>query len=99
MNTERIPARYMAKTEDGKDIWVTNISALTETELLEHDIDTFDETEDAGDEYKWIQSLLKDSIDNGLEVEVVQFALMAMKDDPRLTPAMAFRCGYLEWVK
>ena len=97
--TDRIPARYMATNEEGKDVWVTNIYACTEQELLDEGIDTFDETEDISDEYNWIQSLLKDAAKYELEVEVVQFALKAMKDDPRLTPAMAFRYGYLEWVK
>ena len=98
MNT-KIPARYLATDETGKDVWVTNIYANTEQELLDEGIDTFDDKEDCGDEAMWIGTLLKEAIDHELQTEVVQFALKAMKDDPRLTPAMAFRYGYLEWVK
>lgn len=95
----KIPARYLATDETGKDVWVTNIYANTEQELLDEGIDTFDEKEDCGDEAMWIDTLLKEAFEHGLHTEVVQFALKAMKEDPRLTPAMAFRYGYLEWVK
>jgi hypothetical protein len=98
MNT-KIPARYLATDETGKDVWVTNIYANTEQELLDEGIDTFDDKEDCGDESMWIGTLLKEAIEHELQTEVVQFALKAMKEDPRLTPAMAFRYGYLEWVK
>ena len=97
--TDRIPARYMVTNDEGKDVWITNIHACTEQELLKEGIDTYDDEEDVSDEYAWINSLLKDAIENGMENEVVQWALKEMKDDPRLTPAMALRYGYLEWVK
>ena len=99
MNTERIPARFLATNDDGKDVWVPNIYAVTEAELAADGFADFDESEDVGEEAKWIQELLDDAISHELHVEVVQFALKAMKDDPRLTPAMAMRYGYLEWVK
>ena len=34
MKTEKIPARYLATDETGADVWVTNINACTEQELL-----------------------------------------------------------------
>jgi hypothetical protein len=97
--SERIPARILLQDKEGKPKWVTNISALTESELLNQGIVDFDESEDCVEEYNWISSMLKDAIENEMENEVVQWALKEMKDDPRLTPAMALRYGYLEWVK
>ena len=99
MKNNTIPARYLATNETGKDVWLTNIYACTEQELLVDGIDTFDEVEDTSDEYRWISDLLKDSIEHNLEIEVVQWSLKAMKLNPNLTPAMALRLGYLEWVK
>lgn len=97
--SERIPGRFLYTDKEGKSKWVTNISAMTESQLQNEGIVDFDEAEDCIEEYNWISSLLKDAIENGLENEVVQWALKEMKDDPRLTPAMALRYGYLEWVK
>lgn len=35
----------------------------------------------------------------GLEIEVIYYALKAMKENPELTPAQAFYLGVSEWVK
>jgi hypothetical protein len=94
-----IPARFLSKDENGKDIWITNITALTESELAEDGFVDFDEVEDIGDEAQWISDFLEGAREYELEVEVVQLALKAMKEDSRLTPAMAMRIGFLEWVK
>lgn len=57
--------------------------------------------ENERDQKEWniIQSLLQDSVDNGLETEVVMFALQYMKNHPDepITSAMAY--GYDEWIK
>ena len=99
MTNDRIPARFLATNEDGKDVWIINIYAATEAELAADGFMDFDDVEDIGEEDKWIGEMLEDATEYGLQNEVVQFALKSMKDDPRLTPAMAMRYGYLEWVK
>lgn len=99
MKTEKIPARYLVNDENGKPFWMVNIHALTESELAQHEITDFDETEDPSEEIKWITELLEESRKYDLEGEVIQFALKSMREDPRLTPAMAFVIGYQEWVK
>ena len=48
---------------------------------------------------KWIGTMLTEAIGNELEVEVVLFALKAMQQNSSLSPAMALRFGYLEWIK
>lgn len=100
MSNEKIPARYLIVAEDtGKEVWLPNINALTESELAEHDITTIDETEDPGQELDYISDFLADANEYDLGPEVVQFALKHMQRNPNLTPAMAMRYGYLEWVK
>lgn len=94
-----IPARFLATDEKGNDVWVTNITALTESELAQDGFVDFDEAEDIGEEAKWIADFLEGAKEYDLEVEVIQLALKAMKEDSRLTPAMAMRIGFLEWVK
>jgi predicted RNA methylase len=42
---------------------------------------------------------LDTAIQFGLEVEVIFYALKAMKENPKLTPAEAFVFGVAEWVK
>jgi hypothetical protein len=39
------------------------------------------------------------AIQFGLEVEVIFYALKAMKENPKLTPAEAFVFGVAEWIK
>jgi hypothetical protein len=99
MKNELIPARYLLTDETGTDIWVTNINACTEQELLREGIDTFDMQEDPSDEMLWICEMINQSKESELLTEVVQFALKYQREDPRLTPAMALRHGYNEWVK
>ena len=99
MKSEKIPARYLATDELGKDLWVCNINAYTESELIEEGIDTFDEKEDISDEMLWICEMINQSKESELLTEVVQFALKYQREDPRLTPAMAMRLGYSEWIK
>ena len=94
-----IPARFLATDANGKDVWVTNITALTEEQLAEDGFIDFDEAEDIGEEARWIADFLEGASEYELQVEVIQFALQAMKEDSRLTPAMAMRIGFLEWVK
>jgi hypothetical protein len=99
MKTEKIPARYMATDESGKDVWVCNIYASTEAELLNEGIDTFDEVEDPTEEAFWINQLMNLAKGSELLTEVVQFALKTQKEDSRLTPAMSMKMGFDEWVK
>jgi hypothetical protein len=42
---------------------------------------------------------LEQSHEEGLEVEVVTWALRYMKNDPTLTISEAITMGYYEWVK
>jgi hypothetical protein len=99
MKTEKIPARYMATDESGKDVWVCNIYASTESELINEGIDTFDEIEDPSEEAFWINQLINLAKGSGLITEVIQFALKSQKEDPRLTPAMSMKMGFDEWIK
>lgn len=46
-----------------------------------------------------INELLDEAIDVGLEVEVIYWALVAMKNKPELTPSQAFVLGLTEWIK
>ena len=94
-----IPARYMVSDETGKDIWVPNIHGYTEEDLIKEEIYTFDQVEDSGEEFEWINVMLNEAHSHGLMSEVVQFALKYMRADVRLTPAQALRLGYAEWVK
>jgi hypothetical protein len=48
---------------------------------------------------KVIGVLLDEAMDNGLEVEVIYYALKAMQEDSTLSPAQAFQEGMNEWVK
>lgn len=50
-------------------------------------------------EVQTISDLLDTAIKFGLEVEVIYFALKAMKENPELSPAEAFAVGVTEWVK
>ena len=98
MNDKRIPARFEAPS-NGEIIWATNIYALDEDELREEGFSVFEYEEDMEDEMKWIGTMLTEAIGNELEVEVVLFALKAMQQNSSLSPAMALRFGYLEWIK
>ena len=98
MNDKRIPARFEAPS-NGETIWATNIYALDEDELREEGFSVFEYEEDMEDEMKWIGTMLNESIESELEVEVVLFALKAMQQNSSLSPAMALRFGYLEWIK
>ena len=46
-----------------------------------------------------ISQVLDQALEYGLEVEVIYWALKAMKEDSSLTPAQAMTLGVLEWVK
>jgi tRNA A-37 threonylcarbamoyl transferase component Bud32 len=46
-----------------------------------------------------IGQYLNTAIDEGVDVEVVTWALKAMKDDPELSISDAMAIGYSEWVK
>lgn len=50
-------------------------------------------------ELNTISTLLEEAIEQGLEAEVILYALKAMKEDNTLSPSAAFKCGYEEWVK
>jgi hypothetical protein len=46
-----------------------------------------------------VATALEQSREEGLEVEVVTWALRYMKNDPSLTISEAITMGYYEWVK
>lgn len=50
-------------------------------------------------EFKAVELVLKESINYGLEVEVVVFALKAIKENPSLSIEEAINIGYEEWIK
>lgn len=50
-------------------------------------------------EFEAIQSALKGASEFNLEVEVVWYALKAMKENPLLTIEEAIAVGFEEWVK
>ena len=55
---------------------------------------------DASEEdLKLIDEHLDNAIENGLEVEVIYWALVAMKKNPNLSPGEAFILGIMEWIK
>jgi len=51
------------------------------------------------EELEIIDEILDQAIENGLEVEVVYWALKAMKDNPTLQPSEALVLGVTEWIK
>ena len=51
------------------------------------------------DEMQAIGNGLDHALEFGLEIEVIYFALKAMKENPTLTPAQAFFSGVTEWIK
>lgn len=50
-------------------------------------------------DYKLIDDQLDNALDAGLEIEVIYWALIAMKKDPTLSPGDAFVLGIMEWIK
>jgi hypothetical protein len=50
-------------------------------------------------ELEAIDQILDVVMEEGLEVECIYWALKAMQQDPKLTPAQAFALGMAEWIK
>jgi len=46
-----------------------------------------------------ISDLLDTAIDYELEIEVIYYALLYIKEHPELSPAEAFQLGITEWIK
>lgn len=46
-----------------------------------------------------IDQVLDQAIESGLEVEVIYWALRAMKENSKLTPSEAMVLGVTEWIK
>ena len=46
-----------------------------------------------------ISDLLDVALEGGLEVEVIYYALVYMKEHPTATPIEAFQLGITEWIK
>jgi hypothetical protein len=93
------PARYLVTREDGSQVWMCNLEGYTESELLEAGYDTVDEKEDVAEEKRWVKFFLEASKMGGIDLEVVQYALLAMREDPSLTPSMAMNHGFSECIK
>jgi hypothetical protein len=51
------------------------------------------------EEMNVIKSYLSAAEEYGLEIEVITWALKAMKDDPSMSISYAMECGFYEWVK
>lgn len=51
------------------------------------------------EDFETIDKWLDIAIDSGLEVEIIYFALLALKENPKLTPGEAFIYGISEWIK
>ena len=51
------------------------------------------------DEAKLLDEQLDEAMELGLEIEVIYWALIAMKKNPELTPGQAFSVGLMEWIK
>lgn len=52
-----------------------------------------------GKQLEFIGVGLDAALENGLELEVIYFALKYMKENPNVTPAEAFALGVTEWIK
>ena len=50
-------------------------------------------------EMSQIGEYLNIALDYGLDIEVVTFALLAMKSNPSLSISHAMAIGYSEWIK
>ena len=50
-------------------------------------------------EQKMVGELLQESIQYGLEIEVVYGALKIMREDDAISPSEAMRSSYEEWIK
>jgi hypothetical protein len=46
-----------------------------------------------------VAEILDIAADYGLELEVIYFALVAMKENPTLSPSDAIEISFNEWVK
>ena len=51
------------------------------------------------EEIRRFKSILKDVQESSLELEVIEWALLAMKNNPSLSVLDAMEEGYDEWVK
>jgi hypothetical protein len=51
------------------------------------------------EELNVIDQVLDQSMEVGLEVEVIYWALKAMQQNPALTPSAAMLLGVTEWIK
>lgn len=60
---------------------------------------TNDDLKKMQEEMELISKSLDAALEFGLEVEVIYYALLAMKKDPTISPAQAFVFGVMEWVK
>jgi hypothetical protein len=95
----KIPAQILLVDTEGNEQWVVNINSLTEAELVKDGMSKKEMKyeEDIHEELEWISNFIEWS--GGLAPEVVQFGLLRMKENPKLTPAQALAIGYGEWVK
>lgn len=50
------------------------------------------------EDYDVISNSLDQALDDGLEIEIIYWALIAMKKDPSLTPGQAMMIGLTEWM-
>lgn len=46
-----------------------------------------------------IAGLLEIAEENEMEIEVIYYALVYMKNNPNVTPYEAFQLGFTEWMK
>ena len=62
-------------------------------------IDDITINEPSEEDIKVIDEQLDAAMEHGLEVEIIYWALIAMKNNPNLTPGQAFILGVTEWIK
>ena len=62
-------------------------------------LEDFNINEVPEEDAKLIDEQLDEAMELGLEVEVIYWALIAMKKNPELTPGQAFVLGLMEWIK
>lgn len=62
-------------------------------------IDDITVQEGSEEDMRLIDEELSNAIEHGLEVEIIYWGLIAMKNNPTLTPGQAFILGITEWIK
>lgn len=95
---EKVPTRYLI-TEEETPKWISNIDALTETDLIKAGITEFDFDPNYTEELEWIRFFVEQSNESDLTHEVIFTAIKLKEKYPNLSPAMVMKLGWMEWIK